>query len=40
MKNLSLEQKLVSIEGSIHSLIYLDGQTGNKSKGLFGKLFK
>lgn len=40
MKNLSLEQKLVSIEGSIHSLIYLDGQTGNKSKGLFGKLFR
>ncbi|MFC5530024.1 sporulation protein YabP [Cohnella yongneupensis] len=40
MKNLSLEQKLVSIEGSIHSLVYLDGQSGNKSKGLFGKLFK
>lgn len=40
MKNLSLEQKLVSIEGSIHSLIYLDGQIGSKSKGLFGKLFK
>jgi hypothetical protein len=35
-----LEQGLVSIEGTIHSLIYLDGNTGSKSKGLFGKMFK
>jgi sporulation protein YabP len=40
MKNLSLEQKLVSIEGTIHSLVYLDGNIGAKSKGLFGKMFK
>lgn len=40
MKNLSLDQGLVSIEGTIHSLVYLDGNSGNKSKGLFGKLFK
>jgi len=40
MKNLSLEQGLVSIEGTIHSLAYLDGGAGSKSKGLFGKLFK
>ncbi|WP_372633215.1 sporulation protein YabP [Cohnella sp.] len=41
MKNLSLDQGLVSIEGTIHSLVYLDGSTaGTKSKGLFGKLFK
>lgn len=40
MKNLSLEQGLVSIEGYINSLVYLDGNTGGKSKGLFGKLFK
>jgi sporulation protein YabP len=40
MKNLSLEQKLVSIEGTIHSLVYLDGNAGAKSKGLFGKMFK
>ncbi|MFC4303152.1 sporulation protein YabP [Cohnella boryungensis] len=40
MKNLSLEQGLVSIEGAIHSLVYLDGGGGTKSKGLFGKLFK
>ncbi|RKP45417.1 sporulation protein YabP [Cohnella endophytica] len=40
MKNLSLDQGLVSIEGTIHSLVYLDGNTANKSKGLFGKLFK
>ena len=36
MKNLNLDQGLVSIEGLIHSLIYLDGNTGSKSKGLFG----
>jgi sporulation protein YabP len=40
MKNLSLEQGLVSIEGTIHSIAYLDGNTGTKSKGLFGKMFK
>ena len=36
MKNLNLDHGLVSIEGLIHSLIYLDGNTGSKSKGLFG----
>ncbi|MGG1313962.1 MULTISPECIES: sporulation protein YabP [Cohnella] len=41
MKNLSLEQGLVTIEGLIHSFVYLDGASaGSKSKGLFGKLFK
>jgi sporulation protein YabP len=40
MKNLSLEQGLVAIEGSVHSLVYLDGAGPGKSKGLFGKLFK
>jgi sporulation protein YabP len=40
MKNLSLDQGLVSIEGTIHSLAYLDGNAGGKSKGLFGKMFK
>ncbi|KIL34958.1 spore coat protein [Cohnella kolymensis] len=40
MKNLSLDQGLVAIEGTIHSLMYLDGAAGGKSKGLFGKLFK
>jgi len=41
MKNLSLDQGLVSIEGTIHSLVYLDGSTaGTKSKGFLGKLFK
>jgi sporulation protein YabP len=40
MKNLSLEQGMVTIEGLIHSLVYLDGNTAMKSKGLFGKLFK
>jgi hypothetical protein len=40
MKNLSLEQGLVAIEGTVHSLVYLDGAGPGKSKGLFGKLFK
>lgn len=41
MKHLSLEQGLVEIEGLVHSLAYLDGNTGSsKSKGLLGKLFK
>ncbi|MFX3631676.1 MAG: sporulation protein YabP [Candidatus Pristimantibacillus sp.] len=40
IKNLSLEQGLVAIEGFVHSLAYLDGNTAVKSKGLFGKLFK
>jgi sporulation protein YabP len=40
MKNLSLEQGLVAIEGTVHSLVYLDGAAAGKSKGLFGKLFK
>ncbi|MFC4811914.1 MULTISPECIES: sporulation protein YabP [unclassified Paenibacillus] len=40
MKHLSLEQGLVAIEGLVHSLTYLDGNTAAKSKGLFGKIFK
>ncbi|MBB3114122.1 sporulation protein YabP [Paenibacillus phyllosphaerae] len=41
MKHLSLEQGLVAIEGLVHSLAYLDGNTASKpAKGLFGKLFK
>ncbi|MBB6733369.1 sporulation protein YabP [Cohnella zeiphila] len=41
MKNLSLEQGMVTIEGLVHSLVYLDGSvSGGKSKGLLGKLFK
>jgi sporulation protein YabP len=39
MKNLNLEQGQVAIEGTVHSLVYLDGNPA-KSKGLFGKLFK
>ncbi|WP_017729498.1 sporulation protein YabP [Halalkalibacterium ligniniphilum] len=40
MKNLNVEQGLVSIEGKIYDLIYLDQNQGDKSKGLLGKLFK
>lgn len=39
MKNLSLEQGLVSIEGYVHSMVYQDPGSG-KSSGLLGKLFK
>lgn len=40
IKNLSLEQGLVAIEGTIHELIYVDASTQGKSKGFLGKLFK
>ncbi|MFC6335165.1 sporulation protein YabP [Paenibacillus septentrionalis] len=40
MKHLSLEQGLVAIEGMIQSLAYSDGSAANKSKGVFGKLFR
>jgi sporulation protein YabP len=40
IKNLSLEQGLVAIEGIIHELAYVDGNTQEKSKGFLGKLFK
>ncbi len=39
IKNLSLEQGLVAIEGTIRSTVYLDA-AHNKSKGFLGKLFK
>ncbi|MDP4099189.1 sporulation protein YabP [Paenibacillus sp. P96] len=41
IKNLSLEEGLLSIEGVVGSLIYLDPGSQTKSgKGLLGKLFK
>ncbi|MFC3801722.1 MULTISPECIES: sporulation protein YabP [unclassified Cohnella] len=40
MKNLSLEQGLVTIEGTIDAFVYLDGKAASKSKGLLGKLFR
>lgn len=40
IKNLSLEQGLVAIEGLVQSLEYLDASTQTKSKGFIGKLFK
>ncbi|MBD8500691.1 MULTISPECIES: sporulation protein YabP [Paenibacillus] len=40
IKNLSLEQGLVAIEGVVNSLTYLDANQTDKSKGFFGKLFK
>ncbi|MBP3953476.1 sporulation protein YabP [Bacillus sp. YZJH907-2] len=40
MKNLNVEQGIVSIEGKVYDLVYLDQSNQEKSKGLFGKLFK
>ncbi|SDE53914.1 sporulation protein YabP [Paenibacillus sp. UNCCL117] len=40
IKNLSLDQGLVAIEGFVNELAYLDGSGQGKSKGLWGKLFK
>ncbi|MDT8862654.1 sporulation protein YabP [Alkalihalobacillus sp. MEB130] len=40
MKNLNVEQGIVSIEGKVYDLVYLDQSQEDKSKGFFGKLFK
>ncbi|MBU9722003.1 MULTISPECIES: sporulation protein YabP [Bacillaceae] len=40
MKNLDVDQGNVSIQGRIDDLVYLDQHHNEKSKGLFGKLFK
>lgn len=40
IKNLSLEQGLVAIEGLVNEMAYLEGNGHQKSKGLLGKLFK
>jgi sporulation protein YabP len=40
IKNLSLEQGLVAIEGMVNELAYVDAESHGKSKGLWGKLFK
>ncbi len=40
IKNLNLEQGLVAIEGIVNKLEYVDSNSGEKSKGLLGKLFK
>lgn len=40
IKNLSLEEGILSIDGLVHSLVYLDPGTQGKNKGMFGKLFK
>ncbi|MBU9710172.1 sporulation protein YabP [Evansella tamaricis] len=40
MKNLDVDQGNVSIQGRIDDLVYLDQHHNDKSKGLFGKLFK
>ena len=39
IKNLSLEQGMIAIEGYVRELSYVDAHA-QKSKGIFGKLFK
>ncbi|TVY06793.1 sporulation protein YabP [Paenibacillus cremeus] len=40
IKNLSLEQGLVAIEGYVNELAYVDANSQGKTKGFLGKLFK
>lgn len=40
MKNLDVDRGEVAIKGRISSLVYTDQSAGDKSKGLFSKLFK
>lgn len=40
IKNLSLEQGLVAIEGLVNSMTYLDASQQKTNKSFFGKLFK
>lgn len=40
IKNLSLDQGLVAIEGLVNEMAYLDASAQSKSKGFLGKLFK
>jgi len=41
MKNLNVENGLVSIEGLVIEMVYVDHSSGgDKAKGLFSKLFK
>ncbi|SFM31737.1 sporulation protein YabP [Paenibacillus sp. 1_12] len=40
IKNLSLEQGFVVIEGLINELLYVDANAQGKPKGLWGKMFK
>lgn len=40
IKNLTLEQGLVAIEGTVNTMAYLDAANQNKTKSLLGKLFK
>lgn len=40
IKNLNLEQGLVSIEGQVNSLSYLEPGANTSGKGFLGKLFR
>ncbi|MBY9082560.1 sporulation protein YabP [Paenibacillus sp. HN-1] len=40
IKNLSLENGLLSLEGNVQSVVYVEPGAKDKNKGLLGKLFK
>jgi sporulation protein YabP len=40
IKNLSLEQGLVAIEGTVNELTYVEAHSQEKTKGFLAKLFK
>ncbi|SER16881.1 sporulation protein YabP [Piscibacillus halophilus] len=40
MKNLNVEEGLLTIQGKIEAFNYIDDHQGTKSKGFFNKLFK
>ncbi|WP_204558014.1 sporulation protein YabP [Bacillus ectoiniformans] len=40
MKNLDVDQGIVSIKGRINQLVYSDETSKNQSKSMFSKLFK
>lgn len=40
MKNLDVDQGIVTIKGKVYEISYLDEQHGEKAKGFFSKMFK
>jgi sporulation protein YabP len=40
MKNLDVDQGIVSIKGKIFDIVYLDENQSEKAKGFFSKLFR
>ncbi len=40
LKNLNVEEGFVQITGKMYEMTYVDDHSGERAKGLFGKLFK